>query len=235
MIYRSRYALLYIQTLYSRLREVPSGMTCKPLALATVAFHLAWSTLTWVGVESTSAQTTPSPSPPPSAIPTPESTPSTATLGSGPAVVITYKGKGKLVEFSRYQSGGYYVVEIPEACRSRLIRGDWSACASKNGVTVWSFPNRPGTQAILRHSAGRIEITFAEDLPTPGATPSSVPPKAVPPVIEGEIEQLPTPGATPSSSVPPKAIPPVIEREIERLPTPGAAPSSSVPPKAVPP
>jgi hypothetical protein len=76
--------------------------------------------------------------------------------------VITYEGE--LVEFPRYQSGGYYVVEIPEARRSRLIRGDLSACASKNGVTVWSFPHRPGTQAILRHAAGRIEITFAEDL-----------------------------------------------------------------------
>ena len=142
-------------------------MTCKLLALATVAFHLAWPTLTLLGVESASAQTTPSPnstsSPSPSATPTPtpESTPSPATLGSGPGVVITYEGK--LVEFPRYQSGGYYVVEIPEARRSRLIRGDWSACASKNGVTVWSFQNPPETQAILRQddAAGRIKAISA--------------------------------------------------------------------------
>jgi len=76
--------------------------------------------------------------------------------------VITYEGE--LVEFPRYQSGDWYVVEIPEARRSRLIRGDLSACASKNGVTVWSFPNRLGRQAILHHAAGRIEITFAEGL-----------------------------------------------------------------------
>ena len=139
-------------------------MTCKLLALATVAFHLAWSTLTLLGVESVSAQTTPSPSPSPftSPIPTPESTPSLATLGSGPDDVITYEGE--LVEFPRYQSGDWYVVEIPEARRSRLIRGDLSACVSKNGVTVWSFPNRLGRQAILHHAAGRIEIIFAEDL-----------------------------------------------------------------------
>jgi hypothetical protein len=139
-------------------------MTCKLLALATVAFHLAWSTLTLLGVESASAQTTPSPSPSPSTTPTPtpESTLSLATLGSGPDDVITYEGE--LVEFPRYQSGGCYVVEIPEARHSRLIRGDLSACASKNGVTVWSFPNRLGRQAILHHAAGRIEITFAEDL-----------------------------------------------------------------------
>jgi hypothetical protein len=139
-------------------------MTCKLLAPATVAFHLAWSTLTLLGIESASAQTTPSRSPSPSTTPTPtpESTPSLATLGSGPDDVITYEGE--LVEFTRYQSGDWYVVEIPEAHRSRLIRGDLSACASKNGVTVWSFPNRLGRQAILHHAAGRIEITFAEDL-----------------------------------------------------------------------
>jgi hypothetical protein len=139
-------------------------MSCKLLALATVAFHLAWSTLTLLEVESASAQTTPSPSPSPSTTPTltPESTLSLATSGSGPDDVITYEGE--LVEFPRYQSSGCYVVEIPEACRSRLIRGDLSACASKNGVTVWSFPHRSGGQAILRHAAGRIEITFAEDL-----------------------------------------------------------------------
>jgi hypothetical protein len=139
-------------------------MTCKLLASATVAFHLAWSTLTLLGVESASAQTTPSPSPSPSTTPTPtpESTPSLATLGSGPDDVITYEGE--LVEFPRYQSGDWYVVEIPEARRSRLIRGDLSACASKNGVTVWSFPNRLRRQAILHHAAGRIEITFAEGL-----------------------------------------------------------------------
>jgi hypothetical protein len=78
------------------------------------------------------------------------------------------------VEFPRYQSGGYYVVEIPEARRSRLIRGDWSACASKNGVTVWSFQNPPGTQAILRQddAAGRIEVTFALVLQPPSPSPS---------------------------------------------------------------
>ena len=150
-------------------------MNCKLLALATVAFHLAWSTLTLLGVESASAQTTPSPtspSPSPFTTPTPESTLSLATLGSGPDDVITYEGE--LVEFPRYQSGGCYVVEIPEARHSRLIRGDLSACASKNGVTVWSFPNRLGRQAILHHAAGRIEITFADDLQlfsTPGPSP----------------------------------------------------------------
>jgi hypothetical protein len=138
-------------------------------------------------------------------------------LGSGPDVVITYEGE--LVEFPRYQSGGYYVVEIPEAGRSRLIRGDLSACASKNGVTVWSFPNRPGTQAILRHVAGRIEITFALDLwplssesreKTDGSKPSKAP------AIEGGIKKLLPPGAA-SSSVPPKAIHPVIEKPIKKL------------------
>jgi hypothetical protein len=92
--------------------------------------------------------------------------------------VITYEGK--LAEFLRYQSRGYYVVEIPETRRSRLIRGDWSACASKNGVTVWSFQNLPGTQAILRQlpgpdeGGGRIEITFAPDLQplSPSLSPS---------------------------------------------------------------
>ena len=129
-------------------------------------FCLFASILTLQAVESASAQTTPftsstpSPSPSTTPTPTPESTPS--PLGSGPDVVITYEGE--LVEFPRYQSDSFYVVEIPEARRSRLIRGDLSACASKNGVTVWSFPHRSGTQAILRHAAGRIEITFAEDL-----------------------------------------------------------------------
>ena len=206
----------------TRFREVPSGMTCKLLALAIVASHLAWSTLTLVGVESASAQTTPSPSSTPSPspstapTPTPESTLSLATLASGPDVVITYEGA--LVEFARYQSGGCYVVEIPEERRSRLIRGDLSACASKNGVTVWSFPNRPGTQAILRHAAGRIEITFAPDLQLFSATP----PKVERPLIDGPIKPLidgkksPPPRAVPSS-VPPKAEHPVIEKPIKKL------------------
>jgi hypothetical protein len=129
--------------------------------------------------------------------------------------VITYEGE--LVEFPRYQSGGCYVVEIPEARRSRLIRGDLSACASKNGVTVWSFPNRSGRQAILRHAAGRIEITFAEDL----QHFSSTPPKVDRPLIDGPIKKLLAPGAAPSSSVPPtvppKAEHPVIEKPIKKL------------------
>jgi len=201
-------------------------MTCKLLVLANVAFHLAWSTLTLLGVESASAQTTPSPSstpsPSPSATlaPTPESTLSLATLGSGPDVVITYEGE--LVEFPRYQSGGCYVVGIPEARRSRLIRGDLSACASKDGVTVWSFPNRPGRQAILRHAAGRIEITFAEDLQLFSSesrekTDGSRHHKVAPPVIDGPIKKLSPPGAAPSSSVPPKADHPVIENPIKKL------------------
>jgi hypothetical protein len=101
-----------------------------------------------------------------------------------------------------------------------------SACASKNGVTVWSFPNRPGTQAILRHGAGRIEITFAPDLQLFSATP----PKVDRPLIDGPIKPLidgpikplidgknsPPPRAAPSS-VPPKADHPVIEKPIKKL------------------
>lgn len=73
--------------------------------------------------------------------------------------VILYDGE--LTEFSRYWREGHYSVELPEAHRSRLVRGDVSVCASKDGATVWSFPLPPGTQAILRHAPGRIEISFA--------------------------------------------------------------------------
>ena len=88
-------------------------------------------------------------------------------------VVITYDGE--LVEFARYQEGDRYVVEIPSSHRSRLIRGDTSACASKGGITVWTFPNPPGTQAVLQHTAGRVEITFSTGTPAMASAPTASP------------------------------------------------------------
>jgi hypothetical protein len=105
----------------------------------------------------------------------------TADPTGQPHAIIRYDGD--LTEFPRYQSAEQYSVEIPDAHRSRLTRGDVSRCTSRNGATVWTFPLPPGTTATLRHLPGRIEITFdSETGPSvaAAATPAPDPDVAAP-------------------------------------------------------
>ena len=140
--------------------------------------------------------------------------PTTGERGQ-PHAVIRYDGD--LIEFPRYQSAEQYSVEIPDAHRSRLVRGDVSVCTSRNGATVWSFPLPPGTRASLRHLAGRIEITFAAD--TTAALPAAR--------TEAPAAEAPTPAVAIDSNG--SALPPDSRRSI--FPPPVIIAQTSVAPE----